>query len=452
MFPMPHCESCGARGRCEATSVTRPEYPRCRMPLRDVDLGRTLSLLEWLAAAEGVDGSTATALHGPLLSRYATDRHERPDVLEPSFSCDAAGTHLYRFSYAFPTIRRERDAVERVLLDTCRPFGAHVVEAASTVLRAAPSRAFEQILFGYAHGRGSAAARVKLYVQFVAGESEIALDVAGRLLGRSPTEIARPEPLHLLCLDMGSEGVSGTKLYFWFDRIGLDDLERRLGPVPLATALRNLGVAELREVLAIHRLSGPEDASASRAAEIDFPLEINGLRWLDVRALPPVRALLERSPSVAMLERSFRLAVRRIKLEPALRPLLEAMQRESQGRGTARVFSDPPPATGEYGLANMIRAHLEAAGIEREELRVRTKTSRWIVFHDLRATGAVWRFKRNGPEDTITDVMEDGGWGGLGTMQKYLRLARYMTGTAFPQLPKRLLAGPDFIRVQFPIC
>jgi hypothetical protein len=34
----------------------------------------------------------------------------------------------------------------------------------------------------------------------------------------------------------------------------------------------------------------------------------------------------------------------------------------------------------------MIRAHIEAAGIEREELRVRTKTSRWIVFHDLRAT------------------------------------------------------------------
>jgi hypothetical protein len=126
-------------------------------------------------------------------------------------------------------------------------------------------------------------------------------------------------------------------------------------------------------------------------------------------------------------------------------PLLEAMQRESRGKGSARVFADPPPTTGEYGLANMIRAHIEAAGIDREELRLRTKTSRWIVFHDLRATGAVWRFKRNGSEDTITDVMEDGGWTNLGTVQKYLRLARYMTGAPFPQLPERLLASPVFI-------
>lgn len=37
----------------------------------------------------------------------------------------------------------------------------------------------------------------------------------------------------------------------------------------------------------------------------------------------------------------------------------------------------------------------------------------------VRGTGAVWRFKRNSPEDTITDVMEDGGWGNLGTVQKY---------------------------------
>src|SRR5262249_14611510 len=92
-----------------------------------------------------------------------------------------------------------------------------------------------------------------------------------------------------------------------------------------------------------------------------------------------------------------------------------------------------------YGLANMLRAHIKVAGIEREDLRRRTKTSRWIVFHDLRATGAVWRFKRNGVEDTITDVMEDGGWTNLGTVQKYLRLARYMSGAPFPPLPVRLL-------------
>jgi integrase len=173
--------------------------------------------------------------------------------------------------------------------------------------------------------------------------------------------------------------------------------------------------------------------------------EIYGLRWRDVDVQHGTIKIDHQLGSgddgdAATKTRT----THRIKIEPALRPLLEAMQQEGRGKGSARVFSDPPPATGEYGLANMIRAHIELSGIEREELRVRTRTSRWIVFHDLRATGAVWRFKRNGAEDTITDVMEDGGWGGLGTVQKYLRLARYMTGTPFPALPARLLANPAF--------
>src|SRR5258708_6766098 len=141
MFPMPRCESCSSRSTCEATGTLRPEYPRCRLPLRDVDLGRTSALLDWLSSSAGVGSATASALHAPLLTRYATDRHERPDVLEPSFSCDASGAHLYRFSYGFPTLRRERAAVERVLLDVCQPLGSHVIEAARTVLRAARSQA-----------------------------------------------------------------------------------------------------------------------------------------------------------------------------------------------------------------------------------------------------------------------------------------------------------------------
>jgi integrase len=173
--------------------------------------------------------------------------------------------------------------------------------------------------------------------------------------------------------------------------------------------------------------------------------EILGLRWRDIdvrHGTLTVHHQLGDGDEDALTKTR---RTRRIKLEPELRPLVEAMQHESRGKGSARVFADPPPTTGEYGLANMIRAHIEEAGIDREELRLRTKTSRWIVFHDLRATGAVWRFKRNGSEDTITDVMEDGGWTNLGTVQKYLRLARYMTGTPFPQLPERLLASPVFI-------
>jgi hypothetical protein len=68
------------------------------------------------------------------------------------------------------------------------------------------------------------------------------------------------------------------------------------------------------------------------------------------------------------------------------------MQRESRGKGRTRLFPDPPPVIGEYGLANSLRKHLKVAGVERELLYESTPTNRWIVFHDTRATGAVWRF------------------------------------------------------------
>ncbi len=121
--------------------------------------------------------------------------------------------------------------------------------------------------------------------------------------------------------------------------------------------------------------------------------------------------------------------------------MLAAMQQESGGKGRMRLFPTPPPVTGEYGLAGSLRKHLKAAKVEREVLYDDTATNRWIVFHDLRATGAVWRFKRNGPEDTITDVMEDGAWADLDVMRRYLRRARRMTGTPFPPLPGRLLGA-----------
>jgi integrase len=130
-----------------------------------------------------------------------------------------------------------------------------------------------------------------------------------------------------------------------------------------------------------------------------------------------------------------------IKIDRELRPLLVAMQQETGGKGRTRLFPDPPPVTGEYGLAAALRKHLKAAGVERELLYDDTDTNRWAVFHDLRATGAVWRFKRGGPEDTLTDVMEDGAWSDLDVMKHYIRKARFMTGTPFPPLPVRLL-GP----------
>ncbi len=311
MFPLPRCYGCGSRDACARTATARPEYPSCLTPLRGVDAERTTALLRWLARASGVDADAVLSLEGALIDRFRRDRLQFSDVLEASFSCDAAGAHLYRFSYAFPGLRADPEGVAAALLDLCRPFGPHAEDAARTVLRATRLGAVAQLLFGFAHD-GAAGSRVKLYLQFHARAQAAAIELAARILGRRLDDLPAPRRLHLLCLDLGARGLAGAKLYLAHERIALADLPARVGPAPLAAALGELGVVELRDVLAIHRLAGPGDGGLARAAEIDFSLPDNALRWDDVRALPPVRSLLARSPEVAELWASFRLAARRV--------------------------------------------------------------------------------------------------------------------------------------------
>jgi hypothetical protein len=279
-----------------------------------VDVERAAALLAWLRRAAGVAAETAGALEGAVIDRLRRDHLRYSDVLEASFSCDREGAHLYRFSYAFPGLRADPEGVAATLRDFCRPFGPPVEEACGAVLRAARSRAVAQILFGFAHdgGRGF---RVKLYLQFHAGEAAAALELAGRMIGRRLDDLRPGGPLHLLGLDFGGpggRGLAGAKLYFAIDRIRIDALATRIGPVPLAAALAELGVSELRDVLAIHRVAGRDDDGLARPVEIDFSLPDNDLRWDDVRAIPPVQTLLARSPAVADLTAGFRVAVRRV--------------------------------------------------------------------------------------------------------------------------------------------
>jgi hypothetical protein len=275
------------------------------------DVERAAALLAWLRRAAGVDAGAVGAVEGAVIDRLRRDRLLYSDVLEASFSCDREGAHLYRFSYAFPGLRADPEGVAATLRDLCRPFGPPVEEACGAVLRAARSRAVAQILFGFAHdgGRGL---RVKLYLQFHAGEARAALELAGRMIGRRLDALQHGGALHLLGLDLGSRGLAGAKLYVAIDRIRLDALPTRVGPVPLAAALADLGVSELRDVLAIHRVAGRDDDGLARPVEIDFSLPDNDLRWGDVRAIPPVQRLLARSPAIAGLMADFRIAVRRV--------------------------------------------------------------------------------------------------------------------------------------------
>ncbi len=259
-----------------------------------------------------MEGAEVRALQDAVIERFRRDRLVYSDVLEMSFSCDRQGAHLHRFSYAFPGLRADPAGVAATLLAFSRPFGPHAEEAARTALRAARERAVEQLLFGFAHD-GGGRSRVKLYLQLQAREAPAALDLASRMLGmRLQDRVANSGPLHLLCLDLGPRGLAGAKLYFVLDRLRLDEGHGAGGPRPAGGRAVELGITELRDVLAIHRVAGPDDGGLDRPAEIDFSLPDNDLRWADVRALPPVEALLARSPAVAALESSFRLAVRRI--------------------------------------------------------------------------------------------------------------------------------------------
>jgi hypothetical protein len=295
-----------------AAGALRPEYPACRTPLRGVDPARTAELLAWLARADGAAAPSVQALQAAVVERFRRDRLAYSDVLEGSFTCDDRDARLHRFSYAFPGFRADPAGVASAIGRFCRPFGRAAEEACVTVIRAAKSKAVAQLLFGFASD-GGGRSRVELHLQFHGWEAPAALVVAGQMLGVPLGDrLGVFGPLHQLCLDVGPRGLVAAKLYSVIERLRLDDVAVRVGPVPLADALRELGVTELQNVRAIHRLRGPGEAGILRPSEIAFSLQDNDLRWADVRRLPPVRALLDRHPAIGELEASFRLAVQRV--------------------------------------------------------------------------------------------------------------------------------------------
>lgn len=128
---------------------------------------------------------------------------------------------------------------------------------------------------------------------------------------------------------------------------------------------------------------------------------------------------------------------RRLPIEPAVRPLLEALTR---GRSTGdRVVTMPPREDGAVSL----RKHLQLAGVARAELFADDATRTPITFHDLRATGITWRAVRG---DEPLKIQRSAGHTDLNTTQRYIREAENLRdgfGDVFPALPRSLYAdGP----------
>jgi integrase len=131
---------------------------------------------------------------------------------------------------------------------------------------------------------------------------------------------------------------------------------------------------------------------------------------------------------------------RRVPIEPAVLPLLNALHREARGRGRVKrgaVFRMPSTSR-----SWKLRAFLKRAGITRADLFVSDATRKAITFHDLRATGITWCAVRG---DDALRIMQRAGHADFATTRIYLREAENLAtgfGEVFPPLPAELLRRP----------
>jgi len=128
--------------------------------------------------------------------------------------------------------------------------------------------------------------------------------------------------------------------------------------------------------------------------------------------------------------------VRKVPIEPELRPLLQALLDEHEGDGP--LFPMPPAES----WASTFREHLERAEIARPEPFADTITHKQITMYDLRASGITWRALR---KDYGPEIQEHAGHEKYDTTDGYIRTANAAgdVGSPFPKLPASLF-GKEF--------
>lgn len=142
------------------------------------------------------------------------------------------------------------------------------------------------------------------------------------------------------------------------------------------------------------------------------------------------RTATRRAPKTQAGTRSFA-------IEPALRPLLDALCGAAPEGPLLRPFRTDGPD----GASARLRLHLEASGVTRAELFATTPTRKRITFHDLRATFCTWSAIRG---DDPLKIRARAGHEDLETTMQYVRAAevldRELVGEVFPALPDSLVA------------
>jgi integrase len=164
--------------------------------------------------------------------------------------------------------------------------------------------------------------------------------------------------------------------------------------------------------------------------------ELRVLQWNDLEhaVINVIRAHNRRKPGEIKGPKSD--APRRFAVEPNLRPLLDAMRMESDGRGLVIELAS------ERAMARNFRRWLWKAGVKRAALHETNAQSQNITWHDLRATGATWMAVRG---DDPLKIMQRCGHRDYGTTLRYIREAEAVRdgfGEPFPALPRCLLESP----------
>ena len=173
------------------------------------------------------------------------------------------------------------------------------------------------------------------------------------------------------------------------------------------------------------------------------PGELAALEWRDVDLVANVVRVTKALDSTTGETKApkTRNGIRTVPIPATLRPLLEQMHDEARGETDKPTGHLVPAFHRQYvhgathGAAKAFRAHLRAAGVDREELYTLTKTTEPIDFRTCRDSGITW-LALAGVD--VVKMQRRAGHDSLETTMRYVKVAEDFSGTVgepFPPLP-----------------
>lgn len=309
---LPVCAFCKWQEECIKTGQLRSPGGECFEAVRLPTVERMRDLSRWWRGTTQEPGSPALEVVDRLLQRYGKDRQEYSEIFEPSVSLDERGWRFFRFSYGFPGFRREPAAIRDFISSLWEPYGAELCKWVKGLLWYSTDPCVEQLIVGL-DDEGPGRWRAKLYFQFADDSGDAPWELATRISRNSKIEgLERWDGLHLLGLDLVSEGICGIK---WYVKKKVADLSDPTAPwnhSELLSVLRQRGVESLRNLLVIFREGARDDPQLLVPREVDFLLPENQISLEALSSSETFRPLLQPGTPLQEMVSAFRIAPRRL--------------------------------------------------------------------------------------------------------------------------------------------